>query len=215
MGAGKVNFNTAALRKLRNTLSSKRDAANDRFDFVFTMRKWKLLVKQAREANRHTTIEPLENEVELVAYLCDIPREAVDLTDDELPIRGKGRPRADLERYAALLLAMIFHEYTGRKPTRVTMSDRVRTFDRDETSPFYQFATACFEAIGLKPREDAFREATERWEQSVDFSKNAMQIHIWGDLRGVDGRSHAPEFKCNTKPLRPRIISPRLRSKPR
>jgi hypothetical protein len=137
----------------------------------------------------------------------------VNLEEKETP-RRRGRPRADFERYAALLLAAIFHEYTRQKPTRITRwdampTDRANTFDRDKTSPFYRFAMACFQGIGLKASEDAIREAAERWERSRDFSKRTVQKQLWGRLRVFGNRSRDPDFACNTQPLRPRVKSPK------
>ncbi len=202
-----VNFGAATLRTLRNMLAG--DAEKDRFDFAFTMRRWKFLVKEDRDASKRREFVPIDDLDELVAYMCNIPRDAVDLEGDEPTIRARGRPRVDFERYAALLLAVIFQEYTQHKPTQITRSDamptdRANTFARDKTSPFYRFATACFDAIGLKGSEDAFREATERWEQSTDFSKHEIQKLIWGRLPAFNNRSNALDVACNTKPLRPR-----------
>ena len=55
-----------------------------------------------------------------------------------------GRPRHDFERYTAVLLAEIFHEYTGKKPTRPN--------PELGRSGFYDFATACFTEVGLTAR---------------------------------------------------------------
>jgi hypothetical protein len=156
------------------------------------MERWAELVlsDNLHPANANKSVEPLENETELVALMLSIPPEAVDLSEDE-PTRGRGRPRRDFERYAALLLAAIFHEYTRHKPTRITRSDsmptdRANTFDRDKTSPFYRFATACLRAIGLKASEDALREATERWNDPI--KKRMIRQQLWGRLPRNEAR---------------------------
>jgi hypothetical protein len=205
-----MTLDPATLKKLRDVLNPVRE----RYGFEFTMERWTELVlgDDLHPTNANRSVEPIDNETELVAFVLSIPPEEVDPAEDE-PIRRRGRPRVDFERYAALLLAAIFHEYTRRKPTRITRSDamstdRANTFDRDKTSAFYRFATACFEAIGLKASEDAFREAAERWERSRDFFKRSVQKQLWGGLPAFGKRSSDPEFASNTKSLRPRIKSP-------
>jgi hypothetical protein len=175
-------FDPATLNKLRDLLNPVRD----RYGFNFTMERWAELVlgDDLHPANANMSVESIENETELVAFILAIAPEEVKLSEDD-PIRGRGRPRRDLERYAALLLAVIFYEYTKAKPTRVTRADamtadRANTFDRDKTSAFYRFATACFDTIGLKVSEDAFREATERWNDPIN--KRATRQLLWGRL---------------------------------
>jgi hypothetical protein len=96
------------------------------------------------------------------------------------------RPRADRERYAALLLAVIFNEFTGLRPWRTwrnhpkTASDTAD--DTDKNEPFYQFGAEAFRAIKLEPTWKAFREATERWPRSRGFNKQAMKQLLWGGL---------------------------------
>jgi hypothetical protein len=210
-----MTFDPASLQKLCHLLNPVRE----RYGFEFTMERWAELVlgDDLHPGNANRSVEPIDNETELVAHILRVLPEAVNLTEDE-PIRGRGRPRVDFERYAALLLAAIFHEYTRHKPTRITRwdarpTDRANTFDRDKTSTFYRFATACFQVIGLKASEDAFRETTERWERSRDFFKRSVQKQLWGGLPAFGKRSSAPEFAFNTKPLRPRIKLPKKKFK--
>jgi hypothetical protein len=207
--AGTMTFDPATLNKLRDLLNPVRD----RYGFNYTMERWAELVlsDDLHPVNANKSVEPIENETELVAHILGVPPETVNLIEDE-PVRGRGRPRKDMERHAALLLAVIFHEYTRRKPTRITRSFDVygltNALERDKAARFYQFATACFEAIGLKASEDAFREATERWERSKAFFKRRIQQVLWGRLPVFGKRSNDPEFASNTKPLRPRKKSP-------
>jgi hypothetical protein len=189
----------AKLRKLRDLLNPVRD----RYGFNYTMARWAELVlgDDLHPANANRLVEPIENEAELVAHILGAPCEDLTPVEDEPTLR-RGARRVDLERYAALLLAVVFHEYTRRKPTRITRSDvmptdRANTFDRDKTSPFYQFATACFEAIGLKVSEDAFREATERWNDPIN--KRATRQLLWGRLPRAN--REAPDMVWDEKRL--------------
>jgi hypothetical protein len=194
-----LDDNTIA--KLRATLEPVRE----RYGFKYTMERWAELVldDDLHPASAERVVEPIENMAELVAQILDAPREAVDLTEDE-PARRRGRPRADLERYAALLLAVIFHEYTRTKPTRVTRWEETRTFDRDKTSPFYKFATACFAAVGLNASEEALREATERWNDRI--TKRRLRQLLWGRLPKAAEQS--PNLVWQETRLQRRKISP-------
>lgn len=94
---------------------------------------------------------------------------------------------------------MIFYEYTKTKPTRITynveFADRANTRARDKTAPFYKFAEVAFEAVGLKPSGDVFREATERrWarqgktkrqqgkKRGEPWSVRSIRKLLWGGL---------------------------------
>ena len=151
------------VNQLRDILNPQRK----RVDFGFVMERWASLVAgtdPCRSTEGVEPIEPMENEQALVDQLVfHAPR----------PKRVKqlGRPRADRERYAALLLTIIFHEYTRRKPKR--HSDAYKEVYTE--SPFYRFATASFQAIGLKAPLEILRETGERWDKSRDFNKRAMQ----------------------------------------
>jgi hypothetical protein len=104
-----------------------------------------------------------------------------------------GRPRADKERYAALLLAVIYREFAGEPPTRIVKPHEREQAEREYSSRFYKFAARAFELIDLKPRPQAFREAWERWERSRDFSKHAMRMLLWGGLPGFRRRKSPDE----------------------
>jgi hypothetical protein len=199
-------FDDNMIAELRETLNP----ARERYAFKFTMDRWAELILEddLHPANAEPAVEPIENMAELVAHILDAPREAVHLKEDE-PVRRRGRRRVDLERYAALLLAVIFYEYTKAKPTRVTRSDamptdRANTFARDKTSPFYRFAMACLEAVGLTASEDALREATERWNDPI--KKRALRQLLWGRLPCPEDQG--PNLAWQEKRLRRRKISP-------
>jgi hypothetical protein len=105
--------------------------------------------------------------------------------------RGKRttRPRADFERYAALLLALIFKKHGGRNPKRVW--DHHSKYG-DDRSPFYVFAVASFRSIGLRAPKEVLRETGERWDKSHGFSKRAMKQLLWGSRTKPAGRKKAP-----------------------
>jgi hypothetical protein len=93
----------------------------------------------------------------------------------------RGRPRSDLERYAALMLGLIFEEYTGERPKRWV--DR----KTGENSLFYRCATEAFRAIGLYPHPNglAFREVSERWDlepAAREFDEQRLGSLLWGGL---------------------------------
>jgi hypothetical protein len=80
---------------------------------------------------------------------------------------------------------VIYHGFTGEPPTRIVVPDTSEQAAREYGSPFYKFAAAAFEAIGLDPSPQAFREAAERWDKSRDFSKRGMERILWGELTPV------------------------------
>ena len=109
-----------------------------------------------------------------------------------------GRPRHDFERYAAVLLAEIFHEYTNNKPTRPNAE-----LGR---SAFYDFAGACFAEIGLIVREFAFREATEVWQTAYHYDRPMMHQLLWGQLILPD--DNRSMMNWSERELHPRKNSP-------
>jgi hypothetical protein len=128
------------------------------------------------------------------------PETGAEVARDPTPQPGKprpdtnaggagGRPRADKERYAALLLAVIYHEYAGESPTRIVKPRERAQDEREYSSKFYKFAGAAFELVGLEPRPQAFREAWKRWKRSRDFSKDAVRALLWGGLPGFKRRA--------------------------
>jgi hypothetical protein len=99
------------------------------------------------------------------------------------PKPSVGRPPADHERYIALLVGVVFHEYTLRSPTRIWDHDHRAEYN----SPFYKFAEAVFLWLGLAPSWQAFREVSERWDNSQEFSKPAIKVLLFGDRGNEDG----------------------------
>jgi hypothetical protein len=134
----------------------------ERFAFDFTIKHWSALVSQDRsEYKRQTKKQP----------------------------RSRGRPYDDTGRFAALLLAVIFEEYTGRRPGRTTRWTETDTGKRDKDYPFYQFCREACDAIGMDDITDkAFVEAIAelrgrgQWEANVP----ALRMLLWGQLRMAD-----------------------------
>jgi hypothetical protein len=52
--------------------------------------------------------------------------------------------------------------------------------DTDRNLPFYEFAAAVFLWLGLAPSWQAFREVSERWDSSREFSKRAIKVLLFG-----------------------------------
>jgi hypothetical protein len=198
-------FDAAGIEALRLILKPKRG----RYDLAFTMNRWSALVRdeiRSRDEGSQDAEPTIENLDELVAdLLCAPPGTVFPEVDNPAPVR-KRRQRVDPERWAALLLAVIFNEYAKGKPSRITQWDHTDTFKRDKTSPFYRFATAAFKAAGLKPSESAFREASERWERSRQLSKRNIGRLLWGRLTRVP--EEPPNMTWRQKPLRRRKNSP-------
>jgi hypothetical protein len=211
-------FDQTALQELRDILESvwKRrglDSVSERYDLKYTMNRLADLVfndLHPREADKPPITE-IENIDELVAKLIVPGPSKRQYRKKEHSIR-KRRPRADFERDVALALAIIYHEYTGAKPTRISKNFEAttETFARDKTSPFYRFATAAFNGLGLKLRDVTFREATEWWERSRDFRKKSFQLLLWGRLpNGIAGQ---PDLRWHEKKLRRRSSTPSIYS---
>jgi hypothetical protein len=206
-------FDQAVLQELRDIIKSVRERSRlkpvtERYDLKYTMNRLAELVcndLDPREADKPPITE-IENIDELVAKLI-VPGPSKRQYHKKEQSIGKRRPRADFERDVALALAVIYHEYTGVKPTRISKNyeTTTETFARDKTSPFYRFATASFNAFGLKPRELAFRKAIERWERSRDFHKRSFQLLLWGRLpkSGIAGQ---PDLRWHEKKLPRRSI---------
>jgi hypothetical protein len=205
-----MTFDLATLKELEDIIRSVRERHGHepiraRYDLAFTMERWaKLALNDLHPSNAdRPTVGSIENIDELVAKLIDAPPATRQYRTKQPPV-GKRRPRADYERDLALALAVIFHEYTNAKPTRVSKNYETvhNTFDRDKTSPFYRFATASFNAIGLKPRDVTFREATERWERSRNFYKQNFRLLIWGQLPPEGKECRPPNMAWEEKRLR-------------
>jgi len=176
--------NPATLEQLRTVLKPLRE----RYDFVVVMQR---LAAEAREnEDRFEWLAPPQGEDPTV------PRAEWEAQENELivelancgplkpssaPEPRAGRPRADHERYVALLVGVVFHEYTLKSPKRVWNDYH----DTDRTSPFYEFAAAVFRWLGFAPSWQAFREVSERWDSSREFSKRAIKVLLFGGLQRV------------------------------
>ena len=98
------------------------------------------------------------------------------------PLKRPKRGRHSADRYAALLLAVIFHEYTGDPPTRKWNARK-----KMETSPFYVSSSIAFPAIGLPTPWSALHDVCKRWDRSRDFYKRAMEVLLFGGLEPKEG----------------------------
>ena len=104
-------FDAAAIEALRLILKPKRE----RFDLGFTMNRWAAIVRddiRLRDQLSQDTAPPIENLEPLVADLLSAPPDIIPLDEDDPAPARERRPRVDLERWAALLLAVIFNEFT-------------------------------------------------------------------------------------------------------
>jgi hypothetical protein len=134
----------------------------ERFGFDFTMRRWSDLVWESRSDYERQTKEQA---------------------------RGRGRPYDDSGRYAALLLGVIFEEYTGRLPGRTTRWREKDTKLRDKTHPFSRFCREACNAIGMKDASDkAFREAVDEVKRRglVEANVFALRWQLWGGSEMAD-----------------------------
>jgi hypothetical protein len=160
-----------ALREIRKSIRITRE----QYGFDWTMRRWaQILSEDERNATRPPDLrEPLENESELVEELTGLPPCA-----NEPVSPRRGRPRRDFERWAALLLAHIFYEFTRGKPAR--HNDPI---PNDPGSPFYAFCFASGRAVNLRMPSEVLREISEQWERSINFRKGHIRQLLWGQLR--------------------------------
>jgi hypothetical protein len=93
--------------------------------------------------------------------------------------RTKRLGRLPADAYGAMLLAVVFHEYTGRAPTPGRQNARTGA----ETSPFYRFAAIAFRLLLRRTAPwAALLDTCERWERSRGFSKEAMKTLLFGGL---------------------------------
>jgi hypothetical protein len=134
----------------------------ERFGFEFTMKRWSDEVRRDRSVYRRRT---------------------------KKRVRSRGRPYDDPGRFAALLLAVIFEEYTGRRPGRTTRWTKTDTKLRDKDYPFHNFCREACDAAGLFDASDkAFVEAIAElsgrghWEANVP----ALRLLLWGELQMAD-----------------------------
>ena len=77
------------------------------------------------------------------------------------------------------MLGVIYHEFTGKKPTRTTPISE----NAAERSRFYEFADASFAAIGHRVHDAALRWVTEHWDEVLEppGCENELEL-IFGGL---------------------------------
>jgi hypothetical protein len=164
-----VTVGSKVIERLRAVLKPRRE----RFNLAVVMEKWVALVND--EEPEHGRVGPAE-----FAWCGpDDPVEGLAGPPSPRPTfqrPKRGRHPADF--YSALMLAVIFQEYTGEPPTRKWNARK-----KLETSRFYQFAEVAFgELLHRTPPWSALHETCERWPRSRDFSKRAMQQQLFGGL---------------------------------
>ena len=183
--SGVTGLDPIAIERLRAMLPKRRAKAplfGGGYDFAYVMGQW---AHEVHAVGADGNSEPLliaEHEIdwgdELLADVLE-PGPARSLKPQVERGPG-GRSRVDKQRYAALLLGVIYREYTGKAPTRHTDPRATDQADREYKSAFYKFAREAFLAIGLDPSPQAFREAVKRWEDPAeDFNKAAMRLLLW------------------------------------
>lgn len=174
----------ATIESLRAVLAPRRE----RFDFAYTIGRWASEVRADSDDGKREAEDDATDWDALAADMLEPDPEAPKTKPRTKQVPRKRRPRADKERYAALLLAVIYREYAGEPPTRIVKPDETWQTKREYSSRFYKFAAAAFQLIDLEPRPQAFREAWERWDRSRDFSKDAMRALLWAGLPGFKRR---------------------------
>jgi hypothetical protein len=133
----------------------------ERFGFGFTMERWSDLVK--RDHRQHAA-------------------------RNRNKVRHRGRPYDDPGRFVALLLAVIFEEFAGRRPGRTTRSMETDTKRRDKDYRFYKFCRVACDTIGIDTSDNAFVEAIDElsgrggWEANIP----ALRTLLWGGFPMAD-----------------------------
>jgi hypothetical protein len=86
--------------------------------------------------------------------------------------RPSKRGRRPSDEWPELMLAHIYHDFTGKAPTRVWDPYMI-----GEASPFFAFAELSFKAIGMRTRDRALKKIAtkEYWTKSRDFKKKAIR----------------------------------------
>jgi AcrR family transcriptional regulator len=170
-------FTDETLRELRKRIP----IARERYDFDTIMHRFARLLWEAdnNPKNPPAARQPLENENELIREFFRRVRRV------KVPAKmRRGRRPLAFERWAALLLAVIFGEFAHRKPSRVWDA-----YAEAEASAFYAFATASCEALGFKMPTETLRETVKRWQEpdnSEEFHKDNMRRLLWGGLRAKE-----------------------------
>ncbi len=168
------------------TREQKIAAERERARLRYALQKWEEHVREqahvpATEAERLGYMSDEEADP-LMAELLGVPPEAQENCEPTAESTARrGRPPADV--WPALILAVIFHEFTRKKPGRAEPNSDLG--QQRARSPFYRFADASYRAIGLRVQDAALREATERWEKSRDQSKRYLKIMVFGTPKGA------------------------------
>jgi hypothetical protein len=179
------------IERLRAVLKPRRE----RFDFAYTMNRWAELALDVEPPSdprsERSDVRPVEGPFSWLEDGADLVAESLNRKlrrktgQARPPPHKRGRPRVDQERYAALLLGVIFYEFAEEPPTRVW--DEIGGCG--EVSPFYRFATAAFEAIGLKRSHEVFRDVCRAWQnptKHIEFNSQAIKDLLWGGLTPRD-----------------------------
>jgi hypothetical protein len=166
-----VALSPQTIEELRAVLKPRRE----RYGFAIVMQRWAALACEDETAGADA-----QGEDALVTQLDALVTQLIVNPAPERPAKPikQRRPRADRERYAAIMLGMIFHEFTGKRPKRTWDPYK----ETDQKSPFYVFAAAAFRAMNFEPSWQAFREAGERWDRSRAFSKQSAAKLLFGGL---------------------------------
>jgi hypothetical protein len=134
----------------------------ERLLLEFTMEKWADLAREDRR--------------EFVALIRNMKR-------------GRKRPKDEVGRFAALLLAAIFEEYTGKLPGRSSRGrETTDTKLRDKNSPFYRFRRAACDAIGIDVSDAALKAAIAELKGRGKLEANFLELRklLWGKLQMAD-----------------------------
>jgi hypothetical protein len=164
-------FTQDEIKRLRAILNPRRE----RFPFPEAMQRWAAEVLKLEPEFGSVGPEHFvwRGSDDPVATMILLPRRPI-VARRKRPIVARrkrlGRRPDDTSYFDALLLAVIYHEYTGKAPTRVW--DPV---GRKEASPSFQFAAAAFSMLRRPTPERALREVCKRWARSRDFYKTTMR----------------------------------------
>jgi hypothetical protein len=160
------------IQRLRAVL---RPPLRERYDFGTTMNRWAREVRASDDDSEPVLPDDGTNWDELIAEISE-PNPHAPKTKRQRK-KPSPQPRTDKQLYATLWLGVIYHEYTRKQPKWFTKKDGT-------PSPFCLFAAEALRLIGLSPSVNAvaFREASERWDRSREFSKDAMKRLLWGGL---------------------------------
>ena len=149
IGGGKAGeIDPATLERFRTMLNPRRE----RYPLAVVMQR--LAAEAGKKEDQFEWFAPPQGEdptvprAEWAAQEAELIVEIANcgpLQPSPAPKPGVGRPPAVHERYVALLVGMVFHEYTLRSPKRIWDHDHRAEYN----SPFYKFAEAVFLGWGL------------------------------------------------------------------